>query len=170
MTYLNKELITNNIFKLLEYSGLTDLVFANLLDISEKQIRLIKNSKAEFSIDGINKACDFFQKPFAIINLKEINIDRMFRDKLILAHKNNVEYSTILEKRPSITYAINFELLYNEKFKLKGLGISEIRELFKTRGWEFSSGYISTSMTRNSDRIKRIPYPDREGWYIYTEK
>lgn len=170
MANLNKELIRDNIFKLLDYSGLTDLVFANLLNISEKQIRLIKSGLAEFSIDDINKACDFFRKPFASINHKEIEVDRMFRDKLISQHKNNAEYSTILEKRPSITYAINFELIYNEKFRTKGLGIGKIRELFETRGWKFSSGYISTAMVRNADRIKRIPNPDRQGWYLYTAR
>lgn len=167
MANLNKELIRKNIFKLLDYSGLTDLAFANLLDVSEKQIRLIKSDVAEFSIDDINKACDFFRKSLASINNKEVEVDRMFRDKLIAQHKSNPEYSAILEKRPSITYAINFELLYNEKFLTKGLSVGDIDDLFEARGWKFSSSYISTAMARNMDKIKRIPNPDREGWYMY---
>lgn len=168
MANLNKALIKKNIFKLLDYSGLTDLAFANLLDLSEKQVRLIKGGSAEFSIDDINKACDFFRKSLASINNKEIEVDRLYRDKLISLHKNNPEYKAILEKRPPITYAINIELLYNEKFRTEGLSISEIRELFESRGWEFLSGYISTAMARNADKIKRIPHPKRKGWYVYT--
>ncbi|WP_457941585.1 hypothetical protein M1D52_20400 [Olivibacter sp. SA151] len=167
MANLNKELIRKNIFKLLDYSGLTDLAFANVLDLSEKQVRLIKNESAEFSIDDINKACDFFRKSISSINNKEIEVDRKFRDKLITQHKNNPEYSIILEKRPSITYAINFELFHNEKFATEGIGIGSIKALFEDRGWKFSSGYISTAMDRNSDRIKRIPNPERAGWYLY---
>ncbi|MFB2121694.1 hypothetical protein [Parapedobacter sp. 2B3] len=168
MANLNKELIRKNIFKLLDYSGLTDLSFADLLDVSEKQIRRIKKGAAEFSINDINKACDFFRKSFASINRREIEADRMFRDKLITQHKGNPEYSTILEKRPSITYAINFELLYNENFRKKGLGISKISQLFEARGWKFSSAYISLAMVRNADRIKRIRNLERKGWYVYT--
>lgn len=168
MATLDKFLIRKNIFKLVDYSGLTDLDFANLIDVSEKQVRLIKKGSAYFSIDNINKACDFFRKSIANVNNKEIEIDRFFRDRLISQHKGNVEYTTILEKRPSITYAIYFELFYNEKFKTKGLTIREISTLFEARGWFYSSAYISLAMVRNADKIKRIPNPDREGWYLYT--
>lgn len=168
MANLNKERIRKNIFKLLDYSGLTDLAFANLLDLSEKQVRLIKNGSAEFSIDDINKACDFFRKSGTSINNKEVEVDRMYRDRLIYLHKNNPEYQTILEKSPSITYAINFELFHDEKFRTKGLDIGEIKKLFEIRGWEFLSGYISTAMVRNADKIKRLPHPKRKGWYVYT--
>lgn len=170
MANLNKELIRRNIFRLLDDSGLTDLSFANLLDVSEKQIRLIKKNQAEFSIDDINKACDFFRKSINTINSKEVDIDPTLRDKLVIAHKNNTEYSILLETQPSITYAINYELFHNEDFKTKGLGTGKIKELFKKRGWDFKSGYVSTAMARNADKIKRIPDPDREGWYLYTVK
>lgn len=170
MAYLNKEIIRKNIFKLLDYSGLTDISFANLLGVSEKQIRLIKKGEAEFSIDDINKACDFFKKSLPSLNNKEIEIDRMFRGKLLAAHKGNAEYTTILDRRPSITYAINFELIENEKFRTKGLGVGEIKDLFATREWKFSSGYISTALSRNADRIDRISNLNREKWYLYTLK
>jgi len=168
MVNLNKKLIKQNIFQLLDDSGLTDLSFANLLDLSEKQIRLIKKNKAEFSIDDINKSCDFFQKSINSINTKELEVDPTLRDKLISAHKNNTEYCALLDIQPSITYAINYELLTNKEFRTKGLGISKIKKLFEKRGWGFESGYISTAMTRNSKTIKRIPDPNRDGWYLYT--
>jgi len=170
MANLKKEQIRKNLFKLLDYSGLTDLAFANLLDLSEKQVRLIKSGSAEFSIDDINKACDFFRKSVTSINNKDVEVDRMYRDRLISSHKNNPEYRAILEKQPTITYAINFELFYNEKFKTKGLDINEIRKLFEARDWKFLSGYISTAMARNADKIKRLPHPKRKGWYVYTVK
>jgi len=168
MANLNKECIRKNIFKLVENTGLTEIAFANLLDLSEKQIRLIKNGSANFSIDDINKICDFFKIPFSSIIKKEVKLDRMLRDKLISKHKNNPEYRGILEKRPSITYAIEYELLFNHTFKTKGLGIAEIKKALEDRGWEFPSGYISTAMARSGDKIKRLPHPKREGWFIYT--
>src|SRR5690606_26342816 len=122
----------------------------------------IKKEEAEFSIDDINKACDFFRKTINNLNTKQIEIDYNLRDNLILAHKKNPEYSTLLEDDPSITYAINYELLRNEEFRTKGLGSGKIKELFKKRGWNFKSGYISTAMARNADRIKSIPNPKRK--------
>lgn len=170
MANLNKELIRQNIFQLLDDSGLTDLAFANLLDLSEKQIRLIKKKEAEFSIDDINKACDFFRKSINNLNTKEIEADYNLRNKLILAHKKNTEYSTLFDDSPSITYAINYELMHNEEFRTKGLGVGEIKELFEERDWNFDSSYISTAMARNADRIKSIPNPKRKGWNLYTLK
>src|SRR3546814_17745361 len=89
MANLNKELIRQNIFQLLDDSGLTDLAFANLLELSEKQIRLIKKEEAEFSIDDINKACDFFRKTINNLNTKQIETDYNLKDNLILAKKKN---------------------------------------------------------------------------------
>jgi len=86
MANLNKELIRQNIFQLLDDSGLTDLAFANLLDLSEKQIRLIKKEEAEFSIDDINKACDFFRKTINNLNTKQIETDYDLRDNLIFVN------------------------------------------------------------------------------------
>ncbi|MFD2962497.1 MULTISPECIES: hypothetical protein [Olivibacter] len=170
MANLNKELIKKNIFKLLDYSGLTDISFANLLDISDKQIKRIKKGEAEFSIDDINKACDFFKKTLASINSKEVEIDRKFRDKLIVQHKGNIEYSKLLQERPSITYAINFELLDNESFKTNGLDVSDISQVFEERGWEYSSSYISLAMSRNAEEIERIPHPTNKRRYAYKKR
>ncbi|MGK6352228.1 hypothetical protein [Parapedobacter sp. DT-150] len=170
MANLNKEMIRQNIFKLLDYSGLTDVSFANLLDVSDKQIKRIKKSEAAFSFDNINKSCDFFGKSLSSINNKEVEVDRRFRDKLIAKHKGNTEYSKILEERPSITYAINFELLENESFKTSGLDVSSISHIFEERGWEYSSSYISLAMNRNAERIARQPHPSKPRRYVYRRK
>lgn len=168
MANLNIERIRNNIWKLLDYSGLTDSSFAILLGVSDKTVKRIRKGEAEFGIEEINKACDFFKKSLTSINSKEVEVDRLFRDRLINQHKGNTEYTAILEKRPSITYAINFELFANKEFKTKGLDVNEIVRLFESRNWNFSSSYISLAMTRNAEKIKRLPHPKRKGWYVYT--
>lgn len=170
MANLNANLIRKNIFKLLDYSGLTDISFANLLEISDKQIKRIKKGEADFSINDINKACDFFRKSLTVINNKEIDLGQKFRDKLILQHKGNIEYSKILQERPSITYAINIELLDNESFKTKGLDVGDISNIFEERGWEYTSSYISLAMSRNTNAIERIPHPTNKRKYTYKKK
>jgi len=170
MANLDEELIRRNIFKLVDHSGLTDVSFAHLLDVSDKQIKRIKKGEAAFSIDNINKACDFFGKSLSSINSKEMKVEDRFRNKLIKRHKGNTEYSKILEERPSITYAINFELLKNESFKTKGLDVSQIHQVFEERGWGYSSSYISLAMSRHKDRIERLPHPQKQKRYMYKGK
>ncbi len=154
MANLNLEIITKNIFKLLDYSGLTDIMFANILGISEKQLRLINSDEAEFNIDNINKACEFFALSLSKINNDDVDIDNTFREKLASKHKNNIEFSSLLALRPSIRHAIRFVLLQYPKFKNDGLIVSEIENVFLEKGWRYTSGYISTGMTRNSEFVK----------------
>lgn len=170
MNNLNKELIHKNILMLLHYSGLTDINFANLLGISDKQIKRIRKKDAEFSINDINKAADFFKKSISAINSTDIKLDRLFRDKLIVQHNGNAEYSKILEDRPTITYAINFELLQNEKFNSEGLTAGEIKEIFSARGWNYTSSYISLAMKRNENKISILPHPEIPRTNLYSKK
>lgn len=169
MDNLNKTLIKKNLFILLAYSGLTDINFANLLGVSDKQIKRIKKGEAEFSIDNINKACDFFHKSLTNINNKEISLSFNYRDKLTEIHKANSEYSTFLQNRPTISYAINFELLNNPSFLLGKLEIKSIKQIFKERGWMFASSYISLAMQRNVMLIKTEPHPTKKGTFLYSK-
>jgi len=154
MANLNLKTITKNIFKLLDYSGLTDIMFANILGISEKQLRLIYSNEAEFNIDNINKACELFVVSINKINNEHIEIDNSFREKLAIKHKNNDEFSSFLELRPSIRHAIRFILVQHLEFKNNGLIVSEIENIFLAKGWNYTSGYISTAMNRNDDLVE----------------
>lgn len=154
MTNLNLEIITKNIFKLLDYSGLTGIMFANIIGTSEKQLRLIDCNEAEFNIDNINKACEFFALSISKINNEDVDIDNSFREKLASKHKKNVEFSSLLTLRPSIRHAIRFVLVQYPKFKNDGLIVSEIENVFLEKGWRYTSGYISTAMARNSDLVE----------------
>ncbi|MGJ1436913.1 hypothetical protein [Sphingobacterium siyangense] len=156
MKSLNLSLIRDNIFKLLDYSGLTDLAFANILDISEKQLRLIKKKKANFNEDNINRACVFFTVPFSKLNTPEIEIDIHFRSTLSSRHQKNSEFHSILESTPTITFAIKYSLLADLNFKKYGFSTGEIKKFFSQQGWEYSSRYISLAMARNKDLIEIV--------------
>lgn len=167
MQELNKQILKENIFKLLYFSGLTDIAFANMLGITSRQIIRIKNGDAEFNIDNINKACEFFNVKLLSINTKEIKITNSYREKLMNFHKGNTEYEAIIIKRPSITYAIEFYLLSNEKFVNEGIDVKQIKEIFISKGWNFSSAYISLAMSRNTNKILKLPHTTRIGKNIY---
>ncbi|ERJ57933.1 hypothetical protein [Sphingobacterium paucimobilis] len=156
MEHLNLNIISTNIFKLLDYSGLSDLTFANLLGFSEKQLRLIKKHKAQFNIDNLNKACDFFNVALTRINKAEFEPETDLRERLLIKHRKNTEYYTLLEKRPTIRHAIRFILLNHLIFKTEGLGSGDIRAVFLEKDWDFTSRYISTAMLRNSDLVEIV--------------
>lgn len=156
MENLNLEIITSNILKLLDSSGVADLRFAEILGISEKQFRLIKNEEANFNINNINKACDFFIVNIYKINKSEFKPEHGLREKLANKHKKNVEYYLVLEGRPTIRHAIKFTLLQSPGFISEGLITSDIRSAFLSKGWDFTSRYISTGMQRNLDLVKVV--------------
>lgn len=170
MQKLNKHLIKDNILKLIYYSGITDIAFANLIGISDKQIKRIKKGSAEFSIDDINKSSDFFKIKLENINNKEIELERDFRDQLVAKNSGDSEYEPILLGNPPINYAIEFALLDNLKFRNTGLDVSEIREIFRLRNWDYTSAYISLAMSRNKSTISVFPHPTKMGRNIYTYK
>lgn len=172
MAKLNLKTITRNIFRLLDYSGLTDIMFANILGISEKQLRLIYSDEAEFNIDNINKACELFAVSISKINNEDIEIENSFREKLASKHKNNDEFNSFLQLRPSIRHAIRFTLVQTFEFQNNGLIVSEIENLFLAKGWNYTSAYISTAMNRNNDlvEIKGKRIKNGKNVNVYTTK
>lgn len=154
MKSIDRSFISQNILKLINYAGVSDVDFANLLDISKRTILRIRNNEAYFGVKDINIAADFFQIPVSKINSQMVKFEENYRHKLIEKHKNNTEYLSILNKRPSITYAIEFYLLKNQDFQDKGFVVKEIENFFKQLNWDFSSSYISNAMTRNSNFVK----------------
>lgn len=58
----------------------------------------------------------------------------MTRCILTMQHKNNPEFSKILNDNPLITYAIDFELSENNEFISGWLEIKDIGKIFKQRG------------------------------------
>lgn len=75
---------------------------------------------------------------------------------MIVKHKRNPEYYALIEGRPTIRHAIRFVLLQDSEFNSNGLGTGDIRDVFLSKGWNFTSRYISTSMLRNSDLVSVV--------------
>lgn len=153
MKNLNRLLVTQNILKLIDYSGITDIDFANLLEKSVRTIKRIREQHSLFTIDDINKSASFFQIDILTMNNIKIEFEENFRHKLLAKHKKHTAYSSILEKKPSISYAIKYYLLKEQKIKV-GLTVHQIKEYFSALKWDYSSSYISTAMVRNKDLIE----------------
>ncbi|MFC3356119.1 hypothetical protein [Sphingobacterium zeae] len=153
MTGINRKVITENILKLIDNNGIEDSDFAHLIEKSTRTLSRIRKGQSFFNIDAINKASTFFNKSLIELNEPDIVIEIGSRNNLKQIHKNNVAYFSLLEKRPSITYAITYYLLNNKEFCSKGMIVDKIKKFFESLGWNYSSSYISSSMARNSKRI-----------------
>ncbi|GAA0884566.1 hypothetical protein GCM10009120_31640 [Sphingobacterium siyangense subsp. cladoniae] len=153
MTSINRKVITENILKLIDSNGIEDSDFANLIEKSTRTLSRIRKGQSLFNIDAINIASSFFDKSLIELNEPDIVIEIGSRNKLKQIHKNNVAYFSLLEKRPSITYAISYHLLNNKEFCSTGMIVDKIKKFFESLGWTYSSSYISSSMTRNNKYI-----------------
>ncbi|WP_286857510.1 MULTISPECIES: hypothetical protein [Sphingobacterium] len=153
MTSINRKVITENILKLIDSNGIEDNDFAHLIEKSTRTLSRIRKGQSLFNIDAINVASSFFDKSLIELNKQNIVIEADSRSTLKRIHKNNVAYSSLLEKRPSITYAITYHLLNNKEFCSTGMIVDKIKKLFESLGWNYSSSYISSSMRRNSKYI-----------------
>lgn len=156
MKNLNLKQISENIFSLFEFAGIQKTQIANILGVSNRQITRINRKKTSFSVSSINIACAFFDISIDELNQEKLNIMHDIRDKLLIRHKNNLEYYHILTTRPSITYAIKHILLHNTTFIEQGFTAGDIRKLFLEKGLDYDSKYISTAMARNSTLVDVI--------------
>ncbi|MFD2966354.1 hypothetical protein [Sphingobacterium bambusae] len=156
MENLDLQNITQNILLLLRHVGIKDMEFAAILEISEKQFRLIKEGKASFNIKQINLACDFFVQSIKSLNAAKIKIEDDYRRKLALKHKHKNQYYVLLNKRPSLRHAIEFGLLSHEKFVKEGMATNEVQFFFMNKGWKFTSSSISTALIRNNTLVTVI--------------
>ncbi len=154
MTSINRKVITENILKLIDSNGIEDNDFANLIEKSTRTLSRIRKGQSLFDIDAINVASSFFDKSLIELNKQYMVIEADSRNKLRRIHKNNVAYSSLLEKRPSITYAITYHLLNNKEFCSTGMIVAKIKKLFESLGWNYSSSYISNAMARNNKDIQ----------------
>ena len=153
MSNIDRKFITRNILSLIDYSGVADIDFANLIEKSSRTIIRIRKGEALFSIEDINVATEFFNKSLFELNTRNVEFEENFRNNLKEIHKSNTSFSNVLEKRPSITYAITYYLLKNKEFRTSGLSVDKINKFFNSFGWDYSSSYISGAMSRNKKLI-----------------
>lgn len=153
MSNIDRKFITQNILNLIDFSGVADIDFANLIEKSARTIVRIRKGEALFTIEDINIAIEFFNKPLTELNTKNIQFEDNFRNNLKATHKSHTSFYTVLDKRPAITYAITYYLLKNEEFCTSGLTVDKINQFFNSFGWDYSSSYVSSAMNRNKKLI-----------------
>ena len=169
MANYSKEILQENVFTLLRFSGITYEQFANILEISLRKLKYVKNGESEFSIADVSKIAIFFNKSFAEITTQKIEVNRNFRNELLNIYRKNVEYRKILEDRPSIPYAIEFILIFDPEFENSGLEVKQILQIFRKYGWDYRSSSVSKELKKMGGLIKLKPHPQKKGVNLYAK-
>lgn len=169
MANYSREILRENVFNLLRFSGLTFEQFANILEISLRKLKYVKNGESEFSISDVDKIAVFFDVSFTELTTKQVEVTKNFRNELLNIHRRNVEYRKTLEDPPSIPYAIEFVLVFDPDFKHKELEVKQILHIFRKYGWDYRSSSVSKELKKMVTLIKSKPHPKKKGVNLYSK-
>lgn len=170
MNNIDPKIASDNILKLLHNSGISDEEFANLIEISIRWFKYIKSGQYFFKDSEIKIACELFGQKVKHIGDRLFEADNDLRDYLIKIHRNNDRYSAIVNKDPTIPYAIEFKLLNDPDFQKRKLEVKEINKIFNKYGWDFKSSSLSNALKKMSKYIKHETSPDKKGTHLYSKR
>jgi len=169
MAQFDRKIIGKNIKSLREASGLSQLDFSHLVDISRRSIANIEAGTGNNNLDHLDNIFSFFNVKINDILKKEIQIPINFRESLIANHKNNKPLLILLGKQPNITYAIKYKLLKSD-FINTPKEVNEIKLFFEQYGWGYLGTSISNGLKREADKILISKHEFKKNTNVYSKK
>ena len=169
MNRLDKTILGRNVKALREAVGISQHDFSALIEISKRSLASIELGTTNISADLLSNISSFYNLSIDELTDKNVKIESNFRDKIIEFHKENYAYQIILNKRPNLTYAINYNLL-NSGFLDRQREISEIKLFFEKTGWTYLGTSISNALKREKDKIKIEPHLSKKGTFVYSKR
>jgi len=165
----NHDNIINNINKLIDATGLSDVSIANMLNLSIRKLKYLKRGKVKLKLIDIELFTNFFN--VSIHDLSKINFktNSQIRERLKEKYRGNVEYVIHFEQTPTITYSIQYVLINSPLFK-KPMEIKDIRSLLKSRGWIYRSSSISQALARQTELVEIQNHPTKKKTFLYSKK
>ena len=163
------DIILKNIINLIDASGITENHFAEMMNLSIRKWRYIKKGRVDLKLSDIEKIGNFFSVSVSQLSSTNFKVRNDLRHFLLQKYKNNTEYRTHLETKPSLMFAIRYVLLNYPGF-IEPMEIRDIQKYFKTFNWEFSSSSISNAMIRIREDINIQPHASKNKTFIYYAK
>lgn len=169
MIKLDKKIIGTNVKLLREALGLSQVDFSHLVEVSPGTITNLEYGRASNSLSTLEKILVFFDIELNDLLYEEISISSDFRECFIKEHKTNKELLNLLHKRPTIVYAVKFNLL-KSKFLDKPREIGEVKAYFENFGWSFLGTSISNALKRMPDVIEIKKHTTKLNTNLYIKK
>jgi transcriptional regulator with XRE-family HTH domain len=147
---------------------LSQLNFALLTGISKPSVINIESGKTDYSLGLLEKITQFADCSLTDLSSNHFVPDVNLREKLAKKYEKDTRYE-ILQRKPSIVYAIQFKLLKSD-FLDSYRETNEITHYFETHGWLFKGTSITNALSRMSDLIEVKPHASKNNTNLYIRK
>lgn len=162
-----RQTIGKNIKSLRESLGLSQLKFANLIEISRASLINIESGKKGYNLNLLDKILLFSNYKLEELSKEFFLIPNDFRENLASRYKDDPATYTILNGKPTIVYAIKYKLL-NSNFLDEPKEINEIKHFFKSFGWEFNGSSIQNALKRMPTLILIQAHEKKKNTNVYS--
>jgi transcriptional regulator with XRE-family HTH domain len=170
MPEMNRKIVGENLRNLRDAIGLTQTDLGDLLSISKRSMANLEAGVEFDTFELINKLLDFYGLTFNDVGYELFLIPTNFREYILSKHLNNGEYSVLLNKIPSIPYAIKYNLLKGD-FLNDPKQTYQIKEYFENIGWKWTGPALATALKRlENNGITIKPHPVKKGTSEYQKQ
>lgn len=170
MTSLSRVIIGSNIKAIREALGLSQHDFSIVTDVSKRTIANIESAQSGYNLDLLDKILSFLNLKLKQVADDEFMIPHNFRETIINLHKKSGSPAVeILSKTPSIVFVIN-HILLKKDLLVSPMEIHQIKNIFKTYGWEYKSSSISNALKRMPEFIEITKQDEKKNTFVYSRK
>ena len=163
--------IGKNVKSLREAIALSQHDFSLLLEISKRSVANIESGEKNIDVELLRKVKSlFFMYSRDQLCNDKIEIPHNLKEQLIKHFKDvKPEVVILLNKMPSIVYAIKFKLLRSD-FIDQYRETNEIKKFFERFGWEFEGTSITNALTRMPDLIESKRHISKGNTNVYKKR
>lgn len=168
MNQPSRKIIGKNVKTIRKLLALSQLQFSIITGISKPSVINIESGNAGYNLNLLEKLILFSNYSLSELSSESFKADPSIRDQLIELYKKDPNYS-VLNKKPSIVYAIKYKLLQNE-FINQYRETNEIKKFFEKFGWHFDGPSISNALSRMPEFIEIKKHGSKRNTNLYRKK
>lgn len=164
----SRKIIGENVKSIRKLLNLSQLEFSIITGLSKPSIINIESGNTGYNLDLLEKIISFSTYPLSELSKRGFIPAINLREDLIEKYKKNPIYN-ILNKQPSIVYAIKYKLLTSE-FLNQFRETNEIKKYFEKLGWQFHGPSITNALTRMPSLIECKKHDSKINTNLYRRK
>lgn len=162
-------IVSHNIAELRDALGLSQKDFALLANISPPTLVNIESGQKTFKLSSLQGILNFTNVKLEDLSKASFIPPKNIREKLIRKYKDDAAMSVLLNKDPSITYCVKYQLLKTD-FLGTPKETNQIRLFFEQMGWMFKGNSIHVALKRMPDLIEIKQHETKKNTNVYLKK